>query len=100
MKHVKLTRDGKALAVQCRHHEGKMTKEEAIRFKESWAAVNRFMIEEERSKSFEQRLKELGMLYRTGKLLGWRQRPPGEEDAVRARWQTLREKLGGKLVHG
>ena len=83
-----------ALAGQCRHHEGKMTKEEAIRFKESWAAVNRLVIEEERSKSFEQRLKELGMLYRTGKLLGWRQRPLGEEDAVRARWQTLRERLG------
>lgn len=77
-----------------------MTKEEAIRFKESWSAVNRLTVEEERNKSFEQRLKELAMLYRTGKLLGWRQRPIGEDDAVRTRWRKLKERLGVKPVNG
>ena len=71
-----------------------MTKEEAIQFKERWAAVNQFTIEEERRKSFAQRLKELGMLYRTGKLLGWHQRPSDDVEIVRARWGILRKKLG------
>lgn len=68
-----------------------MTREEAIRFKEGWAAVNQIVIQEERAKSFEQRLKELGMLFRTGRLLGWHQRPSNDQEVVRARWQKLRE---------
>lgn len=68
-----------------------MTKEEATRFKEGWAAVNQIVIQEERAKSFEQRLKELAMLFRTGRLLGWHQRPANDQEIVRARWQKLRE---------
>lgn len=73
-----------------------MTKEEAIRFKESWVAVNQIVIQEERVKSFEQRLKELAMLFRTGRLLGWHQRPANDQEIVRARWQKLREVFSAK----
>ena len=37
-----------------------MTKEEALQCKARWAEVNIFMIEEERRKSYDQRLAELG----------------------------------------
>ncbi len=77
-----------------------MTKEEALQFKENWAIVNQLILEEERRKTPEERLRELGMLYRTGKLLGWHQRPPDDEDIVRARWQKLREKLEMKKSDG
>jgi len=73
-----------------------MTREEAIRFKESWAAVNQIVIQEERAKSFEQRLKELAMLFRTGQLLGWHQRPANDQEVVRARWQRIREVFAAK----
>lgn len=59
-----------------------MTKEEALQ------------IEEERSKSYEQRLKELGVLYQARKALVWPDRTfDGEVLEVRARWQKLRERL-------
>lgn len=77
-----------------------MTREEAIRFKENWAVVNQLIIEEERRKSPAERLKELTLLYRIGKALGWRQLPTDDEEIVRARWQKLREKLGARSNDG
>ncbi|MEK7829450.1 MAG: hypothetical protein AAB401_00105 [Acidobacteriota bacterium] len=76
-----------------------MTREEAIRFKENWAAVNQVVIQEERAKSFELRLKELAMLFRTGRLLGWHQRPANDQEVVRARWQKLREVFAARITH-
>lgn len=73
-----------------------MTREEAIQFKERWAAVNQIVIQEERAKSFEQRLKELAMLFRTGHLIGWHQRPADDQEVVRARWQKIREVFAAK----
>jgi hypothetical protein len=77
-----------------------MTKDEALRFKEKWAAVNQVTIEEERRKSPEERLRDLAILYRAGKLLGWPQRTSDDEDLIRARWQKLREVLGAKKSDG
>ena len=76
-----------------------MTKEEAIRFKENWAAVNQVVILEERDKSFELRLKELAMLFRTGRLLGWRQHPANDQEVVRARWQKLRKVFAARITN-
>lgn len=70
-----------------------MTKEEAHQFKENWAIVNQLVIEEERRKTPEERLRDLAILYRAGKIMGWHQRPDDDEEMVRARWQKLREKL-------
>lgn len=42
-----------------------MTKEEALQCKARWAEVNIFMIEEERRKSYDQRLAEWGAISRT-----------------------------------
>lgn len=75
-----------------------MTREEAIQFKESWAAVNQVVIQEERAKSFELRLKELAMLFRTGRLLGWQQRPTNDQEVVRARWQKIREVFAARIT--
>ncbi|MGE0129536.1 MAG: hypothetical protein AB7U82_15775 [Blastocatellales bacterium] len=71
-----------------------MTKEEALRFVEGWAAANEIVIEETRRKTPEERFKDLGMLYRFGEMVGWRQLPQDDEKIVWERWRKLREKLG------
>lgn len=76
-----------------------MTKEELLRFKENYAAVNKVTIEEERRKTPEMRLKEMATLHRFGKSIGWRN-SLRDEEAVRARWQKLREKLGVTTPRG
>lgn len=76
-----------------------MTKEEARQFRENWAIVNQLMIEEARRKTPEERFRDLAIMYRAGKIMGWDQRPADDEEIVRARWQKLREKLGGKRSH-
>ena len=73
-----------------------MTKEEARQFKENWAIVNQLIIEEERRKTPEERLRDLAILYRAGEVIGWHQRPADDEEVVRARWQKLREKCGAQ----
>jgi len=70
-----------------------MTKEEAIRFKESWAAVNRLVIEEARRATLEDRLRGLNTLYLAARSFGWGERLRAEDVTVRDRWQRLREKL-------
>lgn len=53
-----------------------------------------FRVEDERCKSYDQRLKELDILYQAGKASGWPDRTFDEEVVeVRARWQKLRERL-------
>ena len=73
-----------------------MTKEEALQFKERWAAINQFTIEEARRKTPEQRLAELGALYQFGITIGWPTEESREVEQVRVRWQKLRAKLGVK----
>ncbi|MDQ3010499.1 MAG: hypothetical protein M3X11_07330 [Acidobacteriota bacterium] len=78
-----------------------MTKEEGIRFKENWAAVNRLIIEEARRATLEERLRVLNSLYLSAQSFGWNEQLRAEEDdAIRERWQRLREKLGGAKSHG
>lgn len=76
-----------------------MTKEEALRFVEGYAAVNQITIEEARRKTPEERFKDLGMLYRFGKMVGWRRLPQDDEEIVWERWRRLREKLGANITH-
>lgn len=71
-----------------------MTKEEALQFRQSWAAVNQIVIEEARRKTPEERFRDLGMLYRFGKMIGWPQLPQDDEEIVWELWRKLREKLG------
>lgn len=78
-----------------------MTREEAIRFKENWAAVNQVIIEEARRTTLEERLRILNSLYLSGESLGWDRKLRAEEDEViRERWQRLRRKLGGAKSYG
>lgn len=78
-----------------------VTREEAIRFKENWAAVNQVIIEEARRTTLEERLRVLNSLYLSGESLGWNRQLRAEEDeVVRERWQRLRRKLGGAKSYG
>lgn len=71
-----------------------MTREEALRFVEGWAAAKQIAIEEARRKTPEERLRDLEILYQFGKEIGWRELPQDDERIVWERWQKLREKLG------
>ncbi len=71
-----------------------MTREEALRFVEGWAAAKQIAIEEARRKTPEDRFKDLGTLYRFGEMVGWRQLPQDAEEIVWERWRKLREILG------
>ncbi|MBP6823742.1 MAG: hypothetical protein KA368_19485 [Acidobacteria bacterium] len=78
-----------------------MTKEEGLRFKENWAAVNQLIIEEARSATLEERLRRLNSLYLSAQSFGWNDKLRAEEDeAIRERWQKLREKLGKAKSYG
>jgi len=69
-----------------------MTKEELTRFGENWAAVNEITIEEERRKTPAERLRELQQLYDFGQAVGWPKSREADVEAVRERWEILREK--------
>ena len=71
-----------------------MTKEEAIQFRQSWAAVNQIVIEAARRKTPEERFRDLDILYRFGKMIGWPKLPQDDEEIVWELWRKLREKLG------
>lgn len=72
-----------------------MTREEALRFKENWTIVNQVIIEEARRVTLEERLRVLNSLYLSAQSFGWNGQLRAEEDeAIRERWQILREKLG------
>ena len=78
-----------------------MTKEEALRFKEGWAVVNQFVIDEARRTTPEERLRSLNSLYISARLFGWNENlRTKEEQAVRERWRRLREKFGGGISYG
>lgn len=78
-----------------------MTREEGLRFKENWAAVNQVIIEEARRATLEERLRVLNSLYLSAQSLGWNRQLCAEEDeAIRERWQRLRGKLGGAKSYG
>lgn len=78
-----------------------MTKEEGIRFKENWAAVNQVVIDEARRATLEERLRVLNSLYLSAQSFDWNEQLRAEEDdAIRERWQRLREKLGGAKSYG
>jgi hypothetical protein len=70
-----------------------MTREEALRFKENWAVVNRLVVEEGRRTSAEERLRALNALYLAARSFGWDEQLRAETEGVRARWQRL--KAGG-----
>ncbi|MGH8549799.1 MAG: hypothetical protein ACRERU_14585 [Methylococcales bacterium] len=70
-----------------------MTKEEAIQFKERWAAVNRFTIEEARRVTLEERMRSLNSLYLSALSFGWDEKLQAEEDSARERWRRLKERV-------
>jgi hypothetical protein len=77
-----------------------MTKEEALRFKENWAVVNRFVIEEARRATLEERLRGVNTLFRAARSFGWGEALRAEDEVVRNRWRQLKEKLGGGKSNG
>jgi len=71
-----------------------LTKEEAIRFQERWRLVNARTIQEVRDTSPEEKLRETALMFEAAHSLGWADRLAEGEEAVRARWNLLKERLG------
>ena len=73
----------------------RITKEEAARFRERWALVRRAEIEELRSTPPEVKIRQLAALMASVREMGWDEALAAEDEEVWARWQRLREILGG-----
>ena len=76
-----------------------MTKEEALRYKENWAVVHQVMIDEARCATPEERLQSLSVLYWAAQAFGWSQRLRADDDAVRNRWQRLKDKFSQERLY-
>jgi hypothetical protein len=72
-----------------------LTKEEARRFQERWRLVNARTIQEVRDTAPEEKLRQTAVLFEAAHSLGWVDQLAEGEQAVRARWILLKEKLGG-----
>ena len=69
-----------------------MTREEALQFKERWRIADERIIQEIRNAEPEVRLKQLRTMFASASLFN---RPDlsSEEEAVRARWCLLKDRL-------
>lgn len=76
-----------------------MTKEEALEFKENWAAINQVILDEARLATLEERLQSLNALYLAAQAFGWSERLSKDDETVRNRWQQLRERFREKSSH-
>ena len=70
-----------------------ITKAEALAFKAGWQLANERIAEEIRSASMTAKLSQLAVMFAAGEALGWSERMRDGEDAIRERWQRLREKM-------
>jgi hypothetical protein len=70
-----------------------MTKAEALSFKAGWKLANERIAEEIRSTSMTAKLGQLAVMFAAGEALGWSERMRDGDDAIRERWQRLREKM-------
>lgn len=69
-----------------------MTRQEAVEFRERWAAVNAAQEEENRSTPISEKLDQLSALMGSAASLGWKDLSDIEEDQVRERWSLLRRR--------
>ncbi|MGH9835681.1 MAG: hypothetical protein ACRD9Y_21900, partial [Blastocatellia bacterium] len=67
---------------------------------DNWAAVNQLTIEEAQRLPLEERLRILNMLYLAVRSFGWDERLRAENEAVRDRWQRLKERFIGASNNG
>ena len=71
-----------------------MTKEEALELRQRWQLVNDFTIEEIRNTKPEVKLEQLRTLFASAYLFHWPDSSE-EDEAVRDRWQLLKDRLHG-----
>jgi hypothetical protein len=69
-----------------------MTRQEAVAFRERWAAVNAAQEEENRSTPISEKLDQLSALMVSAASFGWKDLSDLEEDQVRERWSLLRRR--------
>ena len=77
-----------------------MTKEEALRYIEGYAAVNRITIEEQRRATIADRFRGLESLFLSGLALDWFEKMNEEEERARQLWVRLKERLESNNHNG
>ena len=68
----------------------RLTRDQAERFRERWAAVDAVDLEELRSTPIEDKLRQLAGLMASARALGWIQPDRVDDQETRDRWQKLR----------
>lgn len=71
-------------------HPVKMTKEQALAFKEQWRQVAEIQLEELRSSSCEKKLKQLNVLMKWTRDFKWENKLKSDVEDVRERWIKLK----------
>lgn len=66
------------------------TKDEVLRWADRWEAVNHVTAEEERGRTYGERLRDLDMLFASRNILASAEDEAGVEE-VRSRWLRLKE---------